>query len=317
MTNYDVFNGDADGICALLQLRKAEPRQAIIVTGVKRDFNLLAKVGAQAGDQVTVLDVSMDKNLVALQRVLNNGAQVFYVDHHFAGDVPEHGQLHAIINEAPDVCTAVLVNGHLKGAFPDWAIVGAFGDNLQDTALSLAGPLKMAKADVESLKNLGIYLNYNAYGHSIDDLHIHPEALYNTLYEAGSALEFVSSSADYQTLCDGYIEDMEQAAQLRPIHSNESTAVFLLPNESWSLRVRGVFGNKLAIEHPDRAHAVVTEKNDGNYLVSVRAPLSNKQGASELCLQFPTGGGRTAAAGIKDLPRSDLPVFISVFTEAY
>ena len=60
--NYDIFNGDADGICALLQLRKAEPRDAVLITGVKRDINLLAKVDAAAGDQITVLDVSMDTN---------------------------------------------------------------------------------------------------------------------------------------------------------------------------------------------------------------------------------------------------------------
>ena len=39
---YDVFNGDADGICALHQLRLAEPRPtAELVTGVKRDIRLL------------------------------------------------------------------------------------------------------------------------------------------------------------------------------------------------------------------------------------------------------------------------------------
>jgi hypothetical protein len=34
MNNYDVFNGDADGICALVQLRNADPRDAELVTGV-------------------------------------------------------------------------------------------------------------------------------------------------------------------------------------------------------------------------------------------------------------------------------------------
>ena len=53
-------SGDADGICALIQLRKAEPREASLITGVKRDINLLAKVEAVTGDQITVLDVSMD-----------------------------------------------------------------------------------------------------------------------------------------------------------------------------------------------------------------------------------------------------------------
>ena len=41
MTRYDVFNGDADGICSLLQLRLAAPCDAVLVTGVKRDIALL------------------------------------------------------------------------------------------------------------------------------------------------------------------------------------------------------------------------------------------------------------------------------------
>lgn len=59
--NYDIFNGDADGICALIQLRLAKPRNASLITGIKRDIQLLTKINAQAGDQLTVLDISMQK----------------------------------------------------------------------------------------------------------------------------------------------------------------------------------------------------------------------------------------------------------------
>ena len=38
MNFFDVFNGDADGICALIQLRLAEPRDTTLITGVKRDI---------------------------------------------------------------------------------------------------------------------------------------------------------------------------------------------------------------------------------------------------------------------------------------
>ncbi len=317
MRNYDVFNGDADGICSLIQLRKAEPRESVLVTGIKRDINLLAKVQAAAGDQITVLDISMDKNKADLERVLDSGATVFYADHHFAGDIPVHHRLHAIINEGAEVCTAVLINGYLKGAFPDWAVVGAFGDNFKKTARKLAHPLNLSAVDLGSLEQLGIYVNYNGYGSSVEHLHFNPKDLYQTLYDADSALEFIASSPDYQQLSIGYAEDMAKAAKLKPIHCEESTAVFKLPNAAWSLRVRGVFGNDLAMEYPDRAHAVVTEKENGDYLVSVRAPLNNRQGAAELCMQFPTGGGRTAAAGINNLPRNELDTFIRAFTEAY
>lgn len=315
--NYDLFNGDADGICALLQLRKAEPREATIVTGVKRDINLLGKVEAAAGDQITVLDVSMDKNIAALHSALGQGASVFYVDHHFPGDIPEHENLTAIINESPEVCTAVLVNGHLNGAHLDWAITGAFGDNLKDTARGLAKGLDISDVDLASLEDLGTYINYNGYGPSLGDLHYDPKELYLKLYAAEGPLDFVANSPDFKKLSTGYKEDMASAASLQPSHEEDSTAVFVLPNEAWARRVSGVYSNDLATDNPDRAHAVLTIKDNGNYLVSVRAPMSNKQGAADLCMQFATGGGRAGAAGINDLAADSVDDFVAAFRLAY
>jgi hypothetical protein len=78
-----------------------------------------------------------------------------------------------------------------------------------------------------------------------------------------------------------------------------------------------VYSNDLATLNPGRAHAVLTLKGNGNYLVSVRAPMTNKSGAAELCMQFPTGGGRAGAAGINDLPEDSLPAFVAAFEQAY
>ena len=61
---------------------------------------------------------------------------------------------------------------------------------------------------------------------------------------------------------------------------------------------------------------IKTQKNS-TYLVSVRAPLENKTGADELCMEFPTGGGRKAAAGINALPGDSLERFIQRFSEFY
>jgi single-stranded DNA-specific DHH superfamily exonuclease len=315
--NYDLFNGDADGICALLQLRKAEPLESELVTGVKRDINLMGKVDAGAGDRITVLDVSMDKNKSALESALAAGANVFYVDHHKPGDIPDNANLTAIINEAPDVCTAALVNGHLGGSHLDWAVTGAFGDNLKDTARSLAQGLDISPEDLASLENLGTYINYNGYGPSIEDLHYDPKDLYLKLYEADGPLDFVANSADFRKLSTGYAEDMGLAESLQPSHVKPSSAVFILPNEAWARRVSGVYSNDLATASPERAHAVLTVKDCGNYLVSVRAPMSNKQGAADLCMQFPTGGGRAGAAGINDLPADSLQAFVDAFEQAY
>ncbi|HEX8954759.1 MAG TPA: hypothetical protein VF798_00700, partial [Burkholderiaceae bacterium] len=67
---YDVFNGDADGLCALHQLRLAEPRDAVLVTGAKRDVALLARVPPEQAGEVCVLDISFDSNAEALRALL-------------------------------------------------------------------------------------------------------------------------------------------------------------------------------------------------------------------------------------------------------
>ena len=318
MIHFDVFNGDADGICALTQLRNAEPREAELVTGVKRDINLLDKVQASDGSLVTVLDVSLDKNRDGLQRVLAAGADVFYCDHHFAGDIPESARLQAIINTAPDVCTSILVNEHLNGAFREWAVVGAFGDNLKDSARRIAKPLNLGDDKLQQLENLGIYINYNGYGSNLADLHFEPAELYRKVSVHPSPFEFMSGGReDFEKLEQGYQQDMSTAESLAPEYRDAAVAVFMMPNEAWARRVSGVYSNDLANGDPARAHAVLTEKANGCYLVSVRAPLNNKTGADELCMKFPTGGGRKAAAGVNDLPGDMLKEFIDTFAAFY
>jgi len=318
MTDFDVFNGDADGLCALTQLRNAEPRDAQLVTGVKRDINLLHRVDAQSDSRITVLDVSLDKNREGLQRALNSGAQVFYCDHHFAGDIPESDGLHAIINTAPDVCTSLLVNNYLEGAYLGWAVTGTFGDNLKDSARAIAKPLGLDEVQLQQLENLGIYINYNGYGSNLEDLHFEPAQLYSLISQYASPFDFISAGAEhFQKLEQGYQQDMSSAAALSPEFRDNAVAAFMLPDEPWARRVSGVYSNDLANADPDRGHAVLTTKANGCYLVSVRAPLNNKTGADELCMKFPTGGGRKAAAGINDLPADMLQDFLDTFAAFY
>ena len=318
MAIIDIFNGDADGICALTQLRNAEPAESTLVTGVKRDIQLLDKIEAQAGDKITVLDISLDKNRDGLLKALDAGAEVFYSDHHFAGDIPEHDKLTTIINTASDVCTSILVNNHLKGQFVEWAITGAFGDNLKNSARALAKPLSLTEQQLNSLENLGIYINYNGYGSNLEDLHFTPEALYKEVSVHASPFGFINDGRDsFEKLENGYKADMAAAAGLKAEFSSDSVAAFILPDEPWARRVSGVYSNDLANSTPSRAHAVLTVKANGNYLISVRAPLDNKVGADELCRSFATGGGRAAAAGVNDLPADQLNEFINRFNEFY
>jgi len=319
MNYIDCFNGDADGICALTQIRLQTPVESELVTGVKRDINLLERVNASRGDMVTVLDVSLDKNRQGLERVLKEGAQVYYCDHHFAGDeVVNHRNLTTLINTTPDVCTSLLINKTLKGRFLEWAVVGTFGDNLSRSATVLAKPLGLDDEQLLKLQNLGIYLNYNGYGAKLDDLYFDPAELFKRTSQHKTAFGFMAEDNEtFGTLEAGYHGDMKKAADVVAEFDQSHAAVFMLPNEAWARRVSGVYGNDLANQFPDRAHAVVTEIASGDYMVSIRAPLTNKKGADEICRQFPTGGGRAAAAGINKLAQADLAHFIETFSSFY
>lgn len=318
MKSFDVFNGDADGICALLQLRQAMPREAELVTGVKRDIQLLEVLDPTVAERVTVLDVSLDKNREPLEALLAAGTHVFYCDHHFAGEIPKHPNLEALINTAPDVCTSLLVNGHLRGAYAHWAVVGAFGDNLDDSAKAVAKTLDLDAEAVELYKRLGTYVNYNGYGAALNDLHFHPAELYQLMRAYAEPRLFVSDAiSSFEKLEQGYEGDMGSATSLSPEWENDAAALFMLPDAPWARRVSGVYGNALANATPARAHAVLTQKANGGYLVSVRAPLSDKRDADTLCRQFETGGGRAAAAGINELPADQLAAFIDAFSAIY
>ncbi len=317
MTHFDVFNGDADGICALHQLRLAQPQDGVLVTGVKRDISLLKRVAAKSGDSVTVLDISLDKNRDDLQRLLDNKVRVTYYDHHFAGEIPESPFLNAHIDTAGDVCTGLIVNRNIDNASLPWAVTALFGDNLHDAAHTVAAPLKLDGQQLEQLETLGTLLNYNGYGSTLEDLYLPPDRLYRKIQPYADPFEFIASDTTFQTLSVGFESDMNRARSIDAVLQTDRCAAFVFPCESFSRRVSGVYSNLLARENPHRAHALASLLPSGDYLVSVRAPLEVKTGADELCRQFPTGGGRKAAAGINQLPADQLQKFLDAMQEQF
>ncbi|MBU2910348.1 acetyltransferase [Vibrio splendidus] len=318
--HYDVFNGDADGIIALLQLRLAQPKESVLVTGVKRDIKLLNQLmDKSCVESLTVLDISMEKNQAALSKLLECGVDVFYCDHHRTGDVPTSENLTVLVNLSAETCTSLLINQYLDGQYAKWAVVAAFGDNMIVSAKKLAVDIGLSIGDVEFLKELGTLINYNSYGASIDDLHIEPVKLYKKLlaYSCPLMLKEDKASPFYQ-LKTCYELDYANVLALKPIHDSDVARVFELPCETWARRISGVLGNELANQAPDLVHAVLTLNQSGyDYTVSVRAPLNNRIGADEICSSFPTGGGRKAAAGINKLYASNKSVLIEALNTYY
>jgi hypothetical protein len=316
--HYDVFNGDADGIIALLQLRLAEPKESILITGVKRDISLLKQVLDKDASSVTVLDISLEKNIDALNVLLANQVDTFYVDHHRSGDIPQSEHLTTLINTDANTCTSLLVNDFLNGKFVHWAIAAAFGDNMEKAAKKLVQEQGLNLSEESKLAELGVYINYNGYGRSVDDLHFKPTQLFKLLLNYPDPLTLINEKDGiFATLASAYHQDMAKAQSANVITDTDVCKVVLLDDEPWARRVSGVFGNELANNSPSKAHAVLSLNSDDTYTVSIRAPLNNKQGADEICIQFPTGGGRAGAAGINNLPQKMLKTFIKTMTQYY
>jgi hypothetical protein len=310
MTQYDVCNGDADGLFALRQLRLAEPLESIVVTGIKRDIALLQRVDATTGDRVTVLDIALERNRAALDRLLANGVAVTWYDHHAPGPIPLHPLLTTHIDTDPETCTSMLVDAQLDGRFRPWAVAGAFGDNLPRAAGRLADTLTLAPPQRAELRLLGEAVNYNAYGDEDADVRIHPAALYRVLAGYASPFDVLAREPIVRELDDLRRADLARARAVPPLHMDRDSTAIVLPDAPWSRRVLGALANELALADPLRAHAVLKTLADGGFAVSVRAPHARLHGADALAREF-GGGGRAAAAGIARLPAHTLKRFIA------
>lgn len=318
MTKYfDVFNGDADGICALHQLRLHSPCKAELITGVKRDITLLDQIHTVKDSHITVLDISLASNREHLVTLLRQNNNVYYCDHHFCGEIPHSTNLITDIDTDAETCTSLILNTKFAGKYALWAICGAFGDNLHPAAQNLCEKLNLDAITREILQEIGELLNYNGYGATIDDLHFHPAKLYHAVSQHADPLSFFHNSPILQILRAGYSEDMKRAMSI-PLHQYDGkNRIFFFPDAPWARRVSGVFSNLKARERQDLAHAVITKNKDGSLRVSLRAPLAKRRDADTICNSFPSGGGRKAAAGINSLSANMLNDFLTLVETTY
>ncbi len=319
MHEFDVFNGDADGLIARHQFRLAFPAvtEPQLVTGVKRDIHLCRLVEAQAGDQVNVFDISYDQNAEAVCRLLEAGVRVRYFDHHRANHLVGHASLEAHIDTAADVCSSLLVDRFLEGRYRAWAVAAAFGDNLLAVAQELAAATRLTTERTALLRELGECLNYNAYGDSEDDLLFRPADLARRMAPFASPFEFIEGENILAELRQGYADDLSRVAQIVPATATEYSALYQLPDAPFARRVSGAFANRLAEAHPQRAHAVLTPQADGTLTVSIRAPLARLRGADVVASDFAGGGGRAGAAGINALSADELPRLARKMAEVF
>ena len=249
MRRFDVCNGDADGLCAVLQWRLAHPQPATLVTGLKRELELLQQVPAEAGDEVLVCDLSMQRNHAALLRLLRRAAcRCATSTTTRSTTCRSMPALQACIDFDPRVCTSLLMDRLLDGRFRAWALVGAYGDNLTRVADALAVGMGLDEAERQQLRLLGEGINYNAYGDEAGDQHIAPQQLYARLSRHAHPLELLRQDSIGSELDALRRADLQQALA-QDIHAAGRGARWVrLPDAPWSRRVIGGLANELAVE---------------------------------------------------------------------
>lgn len=94
--------------------------QSTLVTGVKRDINLLRSLEAGAGDVLTGFYISFDSNRADALRLLAAGAALRWFDHHFAGEAVAHSGLEASIDTSPDACSSLLASIRRSSSCRTW-----------------------------------------------------------------------------------------------------------------------------------------------------------------------------------------------------
>ena len=277
------FNGDADGICSMVQWGLVHGLEGNTVTGVKRDIELLSKIVPESGDEIICMDISLARNHSRARELCERGFKSTWFDHHLAGE-PIDG-LEAHIDTSSNVCTAKIVENFLR-VKSDWAQVALHGDGLSFHSTK------------PEFTELGELLNYNGYGADLDDLHFHPDVLMRLCLESKTPEKFLQTPA-FETLKKGFADDMRNVESI-----NEVDGIYLLPNEAWARRVVGVMAHRINSTGPG-PHVIAIDKGH-----TLQVSLRGNEGIGEICSMF-GGGGRATAGGIDALPKEEITALMN------
>ncbi|MGB0602364.1 MAG: hypothetical protein ACPGNS_02045, partial [Candidatus Poseidoniaceae archaeon] len=75
------YNGDADGICSMVQWGLVYGIEGHRVTGVKRDIELLERVNPNPDDEIIVMDISLARNHARAVELSSQGFDITWFDH--------------------------------------------------------------------------------------------------------------------------------------------------------------------------------------------------------------------------------------------
>ncbi|MDQ3001695.1 MAG: acetyltransferase [Fibrobacterota bacterium] len=335
-----VFNGDADGLVAQHILGMEIGAPDLRVTGGKRDIELLAQVPPLVSGHIYAMDISLRRNLDALGRLMpllsQGNLKITWYDHHEPGEPPADANIVLHINQAPETCTAAIVNAVHGLRHPLWAAMAAFGDNLPATASALASSGGASSHEAALLRRVGVLINYNAYGEKPGDRFFEPADLATRMAPFVSALDFCWEASIIGPLAAQFDADRDRFQDLTALVDAPGAQAFLVPDEPFARRYGATWANERILQQPGIALAVLHPRIEGGYQVSIRAPRdwsgrasvgfadpgtgtssAHAPSAADLAKEFPTGGGRKLAAGIDALPADQLGRFTERFRDFF
>ena len=183
--------------------------------------------------------------------------------------------------------------------------------------MNMAKSENLTEEQVIFLKQIGLVVNYNSYGQTVEDLFFPPEEIAKAVKACGSDIfRFTEQSDIFPTLFENFSADMSSAVCQEPYSISDNAVIYALPNEAWTHRVMGSFSNHLVSTNKGLACAIAVLNSDGTYRISVRSSINNPYGAGNLCKKF-GGGGREKAGGVNNLDASELDKFKEEFDRTF
>jgi hypothetical protein len=309
----DVCNGDADGLCSILQWRLHEPKESTILALLDAESSLVGRVHTRPGDEFLICDIPIEPNRSTLLQLLKAGARVQYFNHHVTDDIPYHPGLRATIDFCKDASTSLTVDRLLGGKYREWAVVGAYGKRSTHAADALAVDMGMTSDTKTRLRELGKLISYNACATHEKNACIAPSKLYESLSRYRDPMEFLRSESLASELDAVRRDDLAKASVLPPYWQDANACVYVLPDTPWAHRVACGLDEELAANDPTRAYAFLCNNGTGGFNVKVRAarsewPLQHSSQAPQ------AGCERPRSWAIDHLPDGELSHFIRAFS---
>jgi hypothetical protein len=225
------------------------------------------------GDELLVCNVPVRVSPLPDRHAEMRKVRVQYLDcrGQSSGSVTPHSTQG--LSFVPTVCASLLVNHLLAGEFSGWALVGAYGSQVECGVAAQTVGLRYSASERIGLQRLGEVISYNAEVAHPRHIYLEPAHLYAQLARYQDPLDFLQANSLADDLDGVRRSDLQKALAWQPYWKDAHASVYVLPDEGWASRAAKQLKSRLAALDPDRAVAVLSPAGKGNFRVVVQQGL--------------------------------------------